>query len=235
MEDVNREGFIVAYDTSLAIADTVIRYAASTRSLSPAGGPSYGPPIFSPRETWAVDSQGLLHASNAVPLLQLLDFSGELKAVLRWGGKRRATSPEQRLAHVQSFYREQAPYLPTDVRATWDGNTSLQEQAAEQIVIADSTPVFSRIWLVNYCAVLAPFRPQDSSDGVGQRLVFVNLDDGSIAGRIAFGEPGTDRLLWLSSSAILTKHADSLGVQSVSLFPVPDDIQQRCHLRPSGR
>jgi hypothetical protein len=233
-EDVRREGFIVAYDPALTIADTLIQYDAPTRSLSP-GGPSYGPPIFSPRVTWAVDSVGLLYAPNALPVLHLLDFSGELKAEFRWGGKRRATSPEQRLAHVQSFYREQAPYLPTEVREQWDGNTSLQKQAAEQIVIADSTPVFSRIWLVSNCAVLAPFRPEDSSDGVGQRLAFVNLEDGNIVGRIALGEPGTDRLLSLSSSAILTKHTDSLGVQSASLFPVPDDIQERCHARPSGR
>lgn len=226
-EDVRRNGFVVAYDPALESADTLTAYRAPARSLSPAG-PSYGPPIFSPRERWAIGRLGILHGSNDAPRLELVDFSGHLKSELQWLGKRQVVSPVLRLAHVRSFYREQAPYLPTRVRDQWDGNTSLQKDAAEAIVVADSTPVFSRIWLVGRCAAVAPFDPEDASDGVAQRLTFVDLMEGRVVGRLAFGEPGTDRLLWLSSSAILTKHVDSLGVQSVSYFDIPDAVRTRC-------
>jgi len=228
-EDVQRSGFVVAYDSTLSTADTLISFIAPPRSLSP-GTPSYGPPIFSAQHMWDVGMLGLLHGSNGASHVSLVDFSGRLLSELRWESKRRPTSPDDRLAHVISFYREQSPYLPSEVREQWDGNTAMQKRAAEHIAVADSVPVFSRIWLAGRCAALSPFDPEDASDGTAQRVVLVNLEDAAVVGRIAFGESGTDRILWLSSSAVLTKHIDSFGVQSLHYFAFPEDVRRICQI-----
>lgn len=227
IEHVARSGFIIAYDPALSAGDTLVTYSAPTRSLSPAT-PSYGPPIFARQHSWDVGYPGLLHGSNDVPHLRLIDFSGNPLAELTWEGTRRGVVAEDRLAHVRSYYREQAPNLPSHVRDEWDGNALLQEQAAERIAVADSTPVFARSWLAGRCAAVSPFDPEQASDGTAQRVALVSLEDGAVVGRIAFGEPGRDRLLWLSATAILTRHVDSLGVQSIRYFPLPEGIRRGC-------
>lgn len=228
-EDVSRDGYLVAYDSTLTVGDTLVTYRAPTRSVSPSS-PSYGPPIFSPQYSWDVGALGIFHGSNESPELELLDLTGQVRARLSWEATRMAISSAHRLAHVRSFYREQAPYLPSNVREQWDGNTALHEQAAEQIVVADSAPVFSRAWLAGRCAAVSPFDPSDSGDGTAQRLVFVGLDDGSIVGRFGFGRSGSDRALWLNPTGVLTKHTDELGVQSVRYFMLPRNVQVLCEI-----
>jgi hypothetical protein len=205
--------------------DTILVFHARTR-ITDRFGPSYGPPLFSGQQLWAVGRGLLAIARTDSAAVTIYDSrQGTPRAIVRWTAVPQQLTLTDRRRHARAYVREWFDDYPQEAHEAWS-DEAIFNRHADRIPTAAMAPLLAAIELVGDCLWISPFDLTDNSDGVSRTWLWANIATGR-SGTVTL-DTAAVKPLHFAAGGIIARKIGSDGVHSVRRYALPSPVITAC-------